>query len=328
MKFPFIPEQASTFAGQYDTLYWTLVSLSIAIAGVLPFIILYLVVKYHRSMTADRSNPVNSNLKLELTWSIIPFIITMGIFVWSATLYFNVMTPPKQTLDIYVIGKQWMWQTRHTNGRRENNELHVPVGIPVRLIMTSQDVIHSFYVPAFRIKQDVVPGRFTTFWFEATKTGDYQLFCTEYCGTDHASMIGRVIVMPLPDYQQWLATVDPVILQSAAGGGQTTTTVAAAAASPVEMAAAGAQLFQKKGCFACHRADGKGVGPALNGVFGKSIELVDGTKLVVDENYLRNSILNPASQVLQGYTPVMPTFEGQLSIEELLQLIEYVKTLK
>ncbi|MGQ9481853.1 cytochrome c oxidase subunit II [Chloroflexus sp.] len=191
--FPLFPDQASTFAGQVDQLYFFLVALSLIFAGVLPFVILYLIVRYHRSQKVDRSNSADSNLKLELTWTIIPLVLVMLVFFWGAFLYVQIRTPPAHTLDVYVIGKQWMWHVQHPNGKRENNELHVPIGQPVKLIMTSQDVIHSFYIPAFRVKQDVLPGRYTIMWFEATKPGEYHLFCAEYCGTEHSLMIGRVV---------------------------------------------------------------------------------------------------------------------------------------
>ena len=228
----------------------------------------------------------------------------MGMFLWGASLYFTTMRPPEDALELYVVGKQWMWYFQHPEGPREINELHVPVGRPVKLIMTSQDVIHSFYVPAFRIKMDVVPGRYTTTWFEATKTGEYHLFCAEYCGTAHAGMGGYVHVMKPTQYEQWL------------GGGL--------GGEPLAMA--GERLFEQLGCGTCHRADGGGLGPVLRGLFGKPVQLQTGERVVADERYIRESILHPRAQIVEGYPPIMPPFEGQISEEGLLQIIAYIKS--
>lgn len=322
--FPLFPEQASTFAGQVDLLYFVLVALSLIFAGALPFVILYLVVRYHRSQKVDRSNPVNSNLTLELTWTVIPLILVLGVFFWGAFLFIEMRRAPAEALEVYVIGKQWMWHAQHPNGKRENNELHVPVGQPVKLIMTSQDVIHSFYIPAFRTKQDVLPGRYTTMWFEATKEGEYHLFCAEYCGTEHSVMGGRVVALSLADYQTWLMTPGEVILPDGSAG--------SAPASPAPsqgdpMAFVGGQLFNSLGCISCHRMDGAGQGPGLQGIFGASEQMADGSSVVVDENYLRESILNPQARVVAGYQPIMPSYEGQLSEDQTNQLVAYIKSL-
>uniref|UniRef100_UPI00263263E2 cytochrome c oxidase subunit II n=1 Tax=uncultured Chloroflexus sp. TaxID=214040 RepID=UPI00263263E2 len=322
--FPLFPDQASTFASQVDQLYFFLVALSLIFAGVLPFVILYLIVRYHRSQKVDRSNPVDSNLKLELTWTLIPLALVMLVFFWGAFLYVQMRTSPARTLDIYVIGKQWMWHVQHPNGKRENNELHVPIGQPVKLIMTSQDVIHSFYIPAFRVKQDVLPGRYTVMWFEATKPGEYHLFCAEYCGTEHSLMIGRVVALPLADYERWLATPGLVVLPD--GTIDTGKPVVAPASSGDPMAAAGGQLFASLGCVSCHPAGG-GVGPSLHGLFGTTRPLADGSTVAVDENYLRESILNPTAKVAAGYGPVMPSYDGQVSNDQLNQLVAYIKSL-
>ncbi|NJM06851.1 cytochrome c oxidase subunit II [Candidatus Gracilibacteria bacterium] len=325
-NFPLFPDQASTFAPQIDLLYGVLVALSLLFAGVIPFVILFLIVKYHRSMKADRSNPVHSNLKLELTWSIIPLILALGVFTWGALLYIDMRRAPDDTLEVYVIGKRWMWHTQHPNGKRENNELHVPIGQPVKLIMTSQDVIHSFYIPAFRIKQDVLPGRYTTMWFEATRAGEYHLFCAEYCGTEHSRMGGRVVVMSMADYQTWLTTPGEVILpdgvDAVADGG-----VVAGPAVGDPMALAGQQLFTNLGCVGCHRDDGAGQGPSLVGLFGAQGQLADGSTVLADENYVRESILNPNAKIAAGYQPIMPSYQGQLSEDQILQLVAYIKSL-
>lgn len=324
--FPFFPEQASTFAGQVDLLYFVLVGLSLLFAGVLPFVILYLIVRYHRSSKVDRANAVEGSIMLELTWTIIPLLLVMGVFFWGAFLYVQIRTPPAETLEIYVIGKQWMWHTQHPNGKRENNELHVPIGQPVKLIMTSQDVIHSFYIPAFRVKQDVLPGRYTTMWFEATRPGEYHLFCAEYCGTEHSLMGGRVVAMTLAEYQTWLTTPGEVILPSGSTSSSgSTPAVVSNLGDP--MAAAGEQLFTNLGCAGCHRADGAGVGPGLSGLFGIQNQLADGSTVLADENYIRESIINPTAKVAVGYAPVMPASYTNLSDDQLNQLIAYVKSL-
>jgi cytochrome c oxidase subunit 2 len=248
----------------------------------------------------------------------------MLVFFWGAFLYVQMRTPPARTLDVYVIGKQWMWHVQHPNGKRENNELHVPIGQPVKLIMTSQDVIHSFYIPAFRVKQDVLPGRYTIMWFEATKPGEYHLFCAEYCGTEHSLMIGRVVAMPLADYERWLATPGPVVLPDGSiDTGQPTIT--ANLGDP--MAAAGSQLFTSLGCAGCHAMAGGGVGPSMQGLYGATEKMADGSTVTADENYLRESILNPNAKIVAGYPAVMPSYQGQISEDQLNQLIAYIKSL-
>ncbi|RRR71271.1 MAG: cytochrome c oxidase subunit II [Candidatus Viridilinea halotolerans] len=324
--FPLFPEQASTFAGPVDALYWTLVGLSLIFGGVLPFIILYLMVRYHRSQKADRTNQVHSSLPLELTWTVIPLVLVLAVFFWGAFLYIEIRNPPDRSLEIYVIGKQWMWHVQHPNGKRENNELHVPIGQPVRLVMTSQDVIHSFYIPAFRVKQDVLPGRYTTMWFEATEPGEYHLFCAEYCGTEHSLMVGRVVAMRMADYERWLTTPGEIILPDGSTGGAVASPLVGAIGDP--MVLAGSQLFATGlGCASCHRNDGLGIGPNLEGIYGTEVRLDNGELVFADENYLRESILNPAAKVATGYANVMPTYDGQVSEDQMNQLLAYLKSL-
>jgi cytochrome c oxidase subunit 2 len=229
----------------------------------------------------------------------------MGIFVWSASLYYRMYRPPAEAIDVYVVAKQWMWKFQHLDGHRQINELHVPVGRKVKLTMTTEDVIHSFFVPAFRVKMDVVPGKYSTIWFEPTKAGRYHLFCAEFCGTSHSGMIGWIDEMEAPEYQAWLS--------GGADGGS--------------LAAAGEKLFQQLACNTCHKSDGSGRGPALQGVFGKPVGLADGRKVDADEAYLRESITNPKAKVVTGYEAIMPTFQGQVSEEQLLQLIAYIRSL-
>lgn len=300
-------EQASTFASGVDAFWYFLVGLTVFFCVLIAGLELFFALKYRRRDPDEVPLPVRSSTKLEAVWIVIPFILSMGIFAWGALLYFDMQRDPKDALPIYVTGKQWMWRLQHMEGKREINELHVPVGRKIRLVMTSEDVIHGFFVPAFRVKQDVLPGRYTTLWFEATKAGKYHLFCTEYCGTDHSKMIGWVHVMEPADFQAWLAGAP----------GETT------------LASSGEQLFEQLACHTCHRPDAEGRGPVLDGVFGTEVQLADGRTVIADENYLRESILNPQARIVRGYgAPVlMPTFQGQVTEEQVLQLIEYIKSL-
>ncbi|MCU0493833.1 MAG: cytochrome c oxidase subunit II [Chloroflexaceae bacterium] len=332
-EFQFYPEQASTIAGPIDALYWTLTGLTLLFSIPIPFVILYFMVKYHHSRTVDRGNPSHTSMKLELGWTFGLLGIALGIFFWSSYLYFDIYRPaPANTLDIYVTGRQWMWHTQHPQGKRENNELHVPVNTRVRLIMTSQDVIHSFFIPAFRVKRDVLPGRYTTMWFEATKTGEYRIFCTEYCGTEHAAMGGRVVVMELADYQRWLREDLGVIPESAAPdtSGRPSQPPSAGGESSGQlstMAAAGQQIFIAQGCIGCHGQQGRGRAPSLAGLYGAQVQLENGQTLTADENYIRESILNPRAQIVAGYPPIMPPYDGILNDQQINELIEYIRSL-
>jgi cytochrome c oxidase subunit 2 len=240
-----------------------------------------------------------------LTWTLIPLGICMIFFAWGSLIYFQEGRAPKGAMEVYAVGKQWMWKFEHETGQREINQLHVPIDRDVKMIMSSQDVIHSFFVPAFRIKQDVLPGRYTTTWFHPTKLGTYHLFCAEYCGTQHSGMIGEVVVMDPSAYQAWLV----------AGG------------SAGALSASGQQTFQQMGCATCHRSDTQGRGPNLAGLFGKQVTLDDGRTVLADENYIRESILNPAAKVTAGFKPIMPTYQGQVSEETLMELVSYIKSL-
>jgi cytochrome c oxidase subunit 2 len=246
----------------------------------------------------------------------------MGVFGWGARVYFDQYNVPDQAVDVYVVGKQWMWKFQHPTGQAEINVLHVPVDRPIRLTMISQDVIHSFYVPAFRIKRDVLPHRYTTVWFEATEAGEYHLFCAEFCGTLHSGMIGAVVAMEPHLYQEWL-NQQPVGAQSDVIPEDTVP----AGPEPGSMASAGAELFENLGCISCHLMEGGGTGPSLVGVFGRQVQLESGETILADENYIRTSILDPNAQIVAGYPPVMPTYEDQIDEEELLRLVEYIKFL-
>lgn len=296
--------EASTMASQVDLLFFTLLASSSATAVVILGLIVYFGVKYRRRPDNQIAEQLQGSTRLEVAWTVIPLILALGIFVWGARLYFNLAVPPADALDVYVVAKQWMWQIQHAEGAREINSLHVPVGQPVRLTMTSQDVIHSFYVPAFRVKQDVLPRRYTTMWFQATEPGTYHLFCAEYCGTMHSGMIGEVVVMSQQDYQDWL------------GQGV-----------PQDPVAAGARLFTQYGCIGCHHADNSGPAPSLVGVFGHPVHLQDGTTVIADENYIHTSIVNPTAQIVAGYQPIMPSFEKILTPDQLMSLLIYIKSL-
>jgi cytochrome c oxidase subunit II len=303
---PLFPERASTMAGRVDALFFFLIGVSLFFLLLIATAILYFAVRYRRRAPDDVGTPVTGGLALEIAWTVIPFAITMVLFVWGAELFLAQKRPPADTLNVYVVGKQWMWKFQHQDGRREINELHVPVGRPVKLIMTSEDVIHDLSIPAFRIKNDVLPGRYTLQWFEATRPGSYHLFCSQYCGTGHSRMTGQVIAMEPSAYEAWLA-----------GGG-----------AEGSLASAGEKLFNDLACSTCHSPDAAGRGPVLTGLFGRTVPLQDGSTVAFDEAYIRESILNPAAKVTTGYQPIMPTFQGLVSEEQLLQLVEYIKSLK
>ena len=303
-NFPLWPVGASTHALPVDLLYIFLVVLSLGTTLAIFVVIAIFSMKYRRRHGRE-ATPIEGSLILEISWSVIPLGIFMVIFLWGAVIFFDERTPPQDATEIYVVAKQWMWKLQHPEGQRELNELHVPAGRDIKLIMTSQDVIHSFYVPAFRLKQDVLPGRYTTMWFRATRPGTYHLFCAQYCGTQHSGMIGDVVVMEPAEYQTWLSGGVP------AGS----------------LAQTGQALFQQLGCSTCHRFEVQGRGPNLTGVFGKPVSLEDGRTVVADENYVRESILVPAAKVVSGFKPVMPSFQGQVSEEQLNALIAYVKSL-
>lgn len=322
-NFSFAPVEASTYAHRVDLIFLTLTVLSTLLVIGVVAAILYFAVKYRSGREVDRTPAKISHLKLEVTWIVIPFFLGLGLYVWAAWTYFGEATPPPQSMDIYVTAKQWMWKVQHPEGMREIDELHVPVGQPVRLLMTSEDVIHSFYVPAFRMKHDVLPGRYTSLWFQATKPGRYHLFCAEYCGTSHSMMLGSVVVMEPAQYQAWLkenSTPNAVLPD------QTPTEMAGKGpADP--MAVRGEALFQSRGCNGCHGANAHVVAPALRGVFGNTVQLASGETITADEQYVMESILDPQAKVVAGYEPIMPTFQGLLSTEELAQLVTYVKYL-
>jgi cytochrome c oxidase subunit II len=306
LLFPLQPPEASTISGGVDQLYYLLTGVTLFFTVLIFSIIFYFMIKYRRRSPDEVPPETHAPLALELAWTLIPSAICVVIFFWASYLYVLNARPPAASTEIFVIGKQWMWHIQHPEGPREINELHVPVNQPIEVTMTSQDVIHDFYIPAFRVKKDVLPGRYTELWFEATKEGTYHLYCAQYCGTNHAEMIGWVYVMSPSAYAAWLA-----------GGEQNES-----------MSQSGQHLFTLLGCSSCHMAQGqKSDAPSLEGVYGQSEKFADGSTHVVDDTLIRQAIVEPDSVQLQNYKNIMPTFKGQLTEEQMLQLIAYVKSL-
>src|SRR3984893_6581641 len=283
-------------------LFITLICLFFGVAITAAIVIFFF--KFHRKQANAVGVAIHGDMRLEAAWMIVPLILAMAMFGWGAVVYVDYRHAPQDTLDIYVIGKQWMWKAQQPTGLKEINELHVPVGRNVRLILASEHVIHDFYVPAFRVKMDVVPGRYNTMWFRPTKPGRYHFFCSQYCGMNHALMGGWVTVMAPSNYPSWLA------------GGE---------ANPI---VAGEKLFAEKACITCHLGAGVGRAPSFNGLFGAQLLLAHGSTVVADEAYIRESILQPNAKIVAGYQPLMPTFQGQLTEEQILALTAYVKSLQ
>jgi cytochrome c oxidase subunit II len=306
-QLPLYPQEASNFAPQVDALMIFITAVCLFFAVSIVFAIGYFIYKYRRKSKTEIGVPIHGDMRLEAAWIVVPLILSLGMFAWGAVVYVEYRHSPSDTLDIYVVGKQWMWKLQQPNGVREVNELHVPVGRNVKLITSSEDVIHDFSVPAFRVKMDVVPGYYNTMWFRPTKPGRYRFYCSQYCGTNHALMGGWVTVMDPADYSAWLA-------------GST-----GAYSDPV---AAGEKLFAEKACNTCHFGNGTGRAPSLNGVYQAQVHLADGSTVTADDAYIRESILNPQAKIVAGYQPLMPTFQGQLTEEQLIDLISYIKSLQ
>ncbi len=305
-SFELFPKAGSTTAPLVDGMYLFMVGFSIVMTILVASLVLYFCVKYRRSANVNRTQGP-TNIRNELIWMVSAVPVLLFIFVWGTIVAFAVMRPPAGAMPITVVAKQWMWKFQHEDGRREIDELHVPVNQPVVLTMISQDVIHSFFVPGFRVKQDVLPGRYTTLWFEADTPGEYRLYCAEYCGTDHSRMVGRIVVQTPADHAAWLA----------------------GASGSTSARASGAELFIQFQCVTCHLPEGqRGRGPSLAGIFGKRVQLASGQQVDVDDSYLRESILRPSAKVVANYQPVMPVYESQLSEENVLELIAYIKALQ
>jgi cytochrome c oxidase subunit 2 len=303
-NFALFPPEASKIAPQMDALYFfmvlvSLIGLTIVVLLIVAFSILY---SKERHPVAEQ---IEGSTLLEATWTIIPLGLFLIMFVWGALIYFRVYTPPANSMNIYVVGKQWMWKVEHSGGQHEINSLHVPTGRPIQLTLISQDVFHSFSIPAFRVKREAIPGRYTTVWFEATTPGTYHLFCTQYCGTEHSHMIGDVVVLTPDDYKKWLAS----------------------STSGASLAQNGERLFASLSCAACHNSRPDARGPSLANVYGSKLPLSSGGTVTADDAYLREAILNPSQHITQGYAPIMPTYQGQISEEGVIALVEYIKNL-
>jgi cytochrome c oxidase subunit 2 len=302
-RFHLFPPEASSSAQQVDWLYFGLTAMLIFFTALVFLPIIFFAIRYRRGSNADRSNPLEGSNLLEAGWTIFPLLVGLGFFSWGAILYYQIERPPSDALQVQVVAKQWMWKLQHAEGKKEINELHVPLDRDVGLTMTSQDVIHSFFVPAFRVKQDVVPGRYTTEWFHPTRLGEYHLFCAEYCGTNHSRMIGRIVVMEPAEYQQWLASGE----------------------SGESIALEGRRLFRDHGCSGCHEGSKAIHAPPLEGVYGKQVPLASGEIVTADDQYLRDSILLPGKQISAGYENIMPSFTGHISEAEIMKIIAYLK---
>ncbi len=301
-----LPPTASTYADELNSFFWVMVAICAVVAVAIAVFLIYCAVRYHRKDPDELPPQIEGSIKLETTWTVIPFIIFLGMFGWGTKTYFDVEQPPPNTMDIYVVAEQWMWKIQHPNGIREINTLHVPIDTPVRLTMVSQDVIHDFFVPAFRIKQDVLPKRYMTIWFQATKAGKYHLLCAEYCGVKHSGMIGWVYAMDPHEYQQWINR----------GGGENS------------LASTGEKMFHQFGCANCHHFDGHGPGPDLRGLYGRSVTLAGGLTRIADETYIRQCIMGEKGGPVAGFRDhIMPNFQGQLTEEQLLALVSYVKAI-
>ena len=302
---PVFTAQASTFAKDVDMLYFFILAVCSFFALAVAVSVVYFGIRYHKTHDGEIGARIEGSLPLELLWSVIPTILAMFMFGWGATVFYHLRTPPEEAMQIYAVGKQWMWKFQHPEGQREINELHIPVGRPIKITISSEDVLHSLYFPAFRTKMDAIPGRYTELWFEADKVGSYHIFCSEYCGTNHSGMIGTVTVMDPSAYQAWLQ-----------GGGEGGT-----------LSQRGARLFTSLACDSCHLDNGRGRGPSLQNIVGTTVDLEDGSTATVDDAYLRESILNSQAKIVKGFTPLMPTFQGLISEENLVALIEHVKSL-
>lgn len=301
--FQLLQPAASLQASRTDSIFVAMLLLCGSVAAVLCFLVVFFAVRYRRGNAVDRTPPRELR-GIEIAWTLTPLLIFFGVFGWAARDFITLADPPADALPITVVAKQWMWKLQQRNGRREINELHVPQGEPVVVTMTSEDVIHSFFIPAFRIKQDVLPGRYTRLWFTATRLGEFPLFCSEYCGSEHSQMTGRVVVMTPADYGRWLAS----------GPAQPST------------AQYGFALFRQLGCSGCHDARATVHAPLLDGIYGRSVHLQDGRTITADANYLRDSILVPAKDVVAGFAPVMPSYAGQVSEEDIQALIAYLQS--
>ena len=311
--FELFPTQASTVAPQVDNLFLFILGVALFFAALVAVLLVYFAVRYRRRSESYFPTPIVGSTLLESLWTVIPLGIALVMFFWSVSVYFQIVRPPDNATEVYVVGKQWMWHVQHGSGQREINELHVPAGEPIKLVMTTEDVIHDFAIPAFRVKQDLIPGRYTYTWFNATKPGRYHLYCAAYCGTSHSQMGGWVTVMEKADYDEWLRGTSP----------QQGTTPA-----DQSLATEGQKLFRKLQCITCHTGNADARAPNLEELYGKSVQLDNNDQVTADDTYIRESVLKPQAKVVAGWKPIMPTFQGQVTEDDLIRLIAYIKSLK
>jgi cytochrome c oxidase subunit 2 len=302
---PFWRPAETAHASDVDLLFWGLLALSLAIAALLFILLLTFAIRYRAASTVDRRGHEEKSWVWEVSWTTATLIGFLGLFVWGAALYLHLFTTPDTALPIYVVAKQWMWKAQHPDGQREINELHLPVGEPVRLILASEDVIHSFFVPAFRVKRDVVPGRYESVWFRPERIGDFPLLCAEFCGTEHSRMSGRIFVLAQAEYTAWLARQDAVSSLASDGG----------------------LIFRRLGCSGCHGTGSRIRSPPLEGLYGKPVPIEGGSIVVADERYIRDAILQPNKEIVAGYEAVMPSYQGRVGEDELIRLVAYIKSL-
>ena len=310
-----LPEEASNLAGKVDNVLLVVTVVSVFFFLLISVFLVYYALKYRRRSEDDHTPYITGNIVIEVIWTVVPSILLMVFFAWGYIEFVHMKTPPQDATEVNVTARQWMWEFEYYDGKKTINELYVQKDRPVRMVMQSEDVIHSFFVPAFRVKQDVLPGRYTQLWFTPTKAGDFDLFCAEYCGTGHSQMRATVHVLSPEAFSRWM--------NKGKGG---TEEAQAAELSPQER---GKKVYQEKGCSACHSVDGSPiVGPTFKGLFGHKVELESGETITADENYIRHSILEPQAQIVKGYQPVMPSFKGKLTDKEITGVIEYIKSLK
>lgn len=307
---PLAPPQASEQAVRYDALFYVITALAVFFTVAVLTLVVVFSIKYRVGSKANRDRPQHENLKIEIAWSLPPLLLGIAIFAWGAIDFVSVRRPPANALELFVIGKQWMWHVQHSNGVRENNTMHVPLGVPVKITMVSQDVIHALHLPAFRVQRHVEPGQYTQMWFTPTKPGRYYMFCAMHCGTQHSEMGGYVYVLPQNEYAEWLASA-----------GERTNPTKRTLADKGEL------LFKQLNCANCHTAENTNRAPTLNGVAGRNVTLANGSTVVADDIYIRDSIVNPYRQIVKGYSNTMPAYRGQLTEEQILHLNAYIKTL-
>jgi cytochrome c oxidase subunit 2 len=305
-RLPLFPESASSVSGEVNAFFISMLILCTAVALGIACFLIYCAIRYHRHAENELGSQKRYNIPIEVAWTVVPFVLFLGMFGWGAKMYFDIERPPNNAIGMYVVAKQWMWKIQHPEGQREINELHIPAGQAVKLTMTSEDVIHSFFVPAFRTKQDVLPGRYTTIWFAATKPGRYHLFCSQYCGTNHSGMVGWIYVMNQTDYQRWLT-------QGAAEG---------------SLASTGEKYFHQFGCANCHHFGNQGRCPDLRDLYMRPVQLTNGQTILADDSYIREKLHDPNAQIPLGFAPnVMPNFTDVVSEEQVVALISYIKAL-